>query len=179
MTVCNHTFSHNLQLVHATSDLVDAEVRSGADALQRVTGQAPRFFRAPGGSLSQRIEYDANGLGEQVLAWDVDPSDYRRPGPPGIVARVVSQVHPGSIILLHDGGGDRSQTLAALPVIIAKLVASGYSFTTPDAIGPTPLGPPAPALVAGRAAPSPEPGVRLVPFTLPSPLDDRRGQPGR
>ena len=136
MTLCNHTFNHNMQLANAPADLVEAEIQSGADAIKRVTGQAPRFYRAPGGFLSPLIEDNANRLGEQVLGWNVDPSDYRRPGPPGIVDRVMVQVRSGSIILLHDGGGDRSQTLAALPVIISRLLAAGYRFTTPDAIGP-------------------------------------------
>jgi peptidoglycan/xylan/chitin deacetylase (PgdA/CDA1 family) len=57
---------------------------------------------------------------------------------------VMAQVRPGAIILLHDGGGDRTQTLSALPEIIARLKAQGYSFTTPDAISPNPTGTPSP-----------------------------------
>lgn len=144
MTLCNHSLSHNEHLGRAGPDVVDAELSAGANALSRVIGQQVTFYRPPGGSLSPLVEDVANRLGEQVLGWNVDPSDYRRPPAAKIVDTVMSQVRPGSIILLHDGGGDRSQTLAALPMIIDNLKAQGYTFTTPGAVSPTPLGAPAP-----------------------------------
>jgi peptidoglycan/xylan/chitin deacetylase (PgdA/CDA1 family) len=60
--------------------------------------------------------------------WDVDPSDYLGPGATVIVDRVLSALHPGAIIGLHDGGGDRSQTVAALPAIISGIRAAGYTL---------------------------------------------------
>jgi peptidoglycan-N-acetylglucosamine deacetylase len=143
-TLCNHTQNHNEHLDKASPAVVDAEIQGGANALARVVGQAPTLYRPPGGTLSALIEDDANRAGEQVMGWNVDPSDYKRPATAKIIATVMAQVRPGSIILLHDGGGDRSHTLAALPQIIAKLKAQGYGFTTPDAVSPTPLGTPAP-----------------------------------
>jgi peptidoglycan/xylan/chitin deacetylase (PgdA/CDA1 family) len=62
--------------------------------------------------------------------WNVDPSDYAQPGTATIVHRVLSQVQPGSIIISHDGGGPRGETLAALPAIIDTLRGRGYSFAT-------------------------------------------------
>ena len=63
-----------------------------------------------------------------MALWDVDPQDWRRPGSAAIAAHVVSRARPGGTVLLHDGGGDRSQTLAALGEILATLSARGYSF---------------------------------------------------
>jgi peptidoglycan/xylan/chitin deacetylase (PgdA/CDA1 family) len=66
----------------------------------------------------------------QTITWDVDPTDWSNPGSNTVYSRVVEAVQPGSIILMHDGGGDRSGTLAALPGIIATLRARGYGFAT-------------------------------------------------
>ena len=68
-----------------------------------------------------------------TVGWNVDPSDYTQPGTGAIVARVLAQVRPGSIIISHDGGGPRGQTLAAYPRIIATLHRRGYRVVTiPD-----------------------------------------------
>jgi peptidoglycan/xylan/chitin deacetylase (PgdA/CDA1 family) len=66
----------------------------------------------------------------QTITWDVDPADWSTPGSAAVYSRVVDAAQPGSIILMHDGGGDRSGTLAALPLIIDTLRARGYSFAT-------------------------------------------------
>ena len=142
MTICNHTQNHDEHLDRAPAPVVEAEVQGGLDALLKVLGKAPTLYRPPGGALNTTIEDVANSKGEQVIGWAVDPSDYKKPGTPAIVARVMGQVKPGSIILMHDGGGDRSQTLAALPIIIDQLKAQGYTFVTPDTVTPIPLGAP-------------------------------------
>jgi peptidoglycan/xylan/chitin deacetylase (PgdA/CDA1 family) len=144
MTLCNHTQNHNEHLDKSSPAVAEAEIQGGADALRSVLDQAPSFYRPPGGALSPLVEDGANRAGEQVLGWSVDPHDYKRPGTGKIIATVMAQVRPGAIILLHDGGGERSQTLAALPQIIARLEAQGYTFTTPDAVTPTLVGAPAP-----------------------------------
>jgi peptidoglycan-N-acetylglucosamine deacetylase len=65
-----------------------------------------------------------------MVLWSVDPSDWRRPGTRAIVQRVLSAARPGAIVELHDGGGDRSQTLAALPAIVKGLVRRRYHLVT-------------------------------------------------
>jgi peptidoglycan-N-acetylglucosamine deacetylase len=156
MTVCNHTVNHNQHLDRAKPEVVQAEIQGGANDLVQVLGTAPKLYRPPGGALSTLIEDDAIQQGQQVMGWNVDPSDYKKPGTDKIIATVMAQVRPGSIILLHDGGGDRSQTLAALPQTIATLTAQGYSFTTPDAISPT--------LPGAPVAPPPLPGEPELPL---------------
>lgn len=177
MTLCNHTLNHNEHLDRAPVDLIKAELQGGLDQQVRLIGKAPVLYRPPGGALSPAVEDVAASLGEQVIGWSVDPGDYKKPGVPAIIGRVMAQVKPGAIILLHDGGGDRSQTLAALPAIIDQLKAQGYSFVTPDTVPPVPLGaasPPPPNTTpdttplgpegeATTVAPAPEPPTTPAP----------------
>lgn len=107
-----------------------AELRTQAAKLRSLGAPFPRLFRPPFG------EYDANTLKllrrERMLMvlWTVETGDYEVPGEEAIVQRVLEEVHPGAIILLHDGGGDRSETVAALPRIVRELRDRGYRFVT-------------------------------------------------
>ena len=73
----------------------------------------------------------ARAGGMRVLTWNVDSNDYLKLAPEKLVANVMGAVKPGSVILLHDGGGDRAGTVAALRPLIRALKAQGYSFATP------------------------------------------------
>jgi peptidoglycan/xylan/chitin deacetylase (PgdA/CDA1 family) len=97
-------------------------------------------FRPPYGDEDAAVVAAALAQRMSTIVWDVDPSDYARPGTATIVARVLGAVRNGSIVLMHDGGGDRSETLAAVPEIIAALRARGYAFATvPELLGYTTL----------------------------------------
>ena len=90
--------------------------------------------------MSAPLISEARGMGMNTIEWDVDPTDWSTPGTDAIYSRVVSQTKPGSIILMHDGGGPRGQTLAALPRIIHTLRGRGYKFATvPDLLGLQPV----------------------------------------
>jgi peptidoglycan/xylan/chitin deacetylase (PgdA/CDA1 family) len=65
-----------------------------------------------------------------MVLWSVNPEDYYRPGTQAIVARVLAAVRPGSIVLMHDGGGDRTQTVAAVPKIVRMLRRRHYKLVT-------------------------------------------------
>jgi len=143
MTVCNHTLNHDEGLDRRSLSVIRRELQGGIDPQVAVLGRAPTLYRPPGGTLSPAIIDVAEHDGEQVIAWDLDSIDYRKPPPTVLVRRVLAEVRPGSIVLMHDGGGDRSRTLAALPAIIAGLRAQGYAFTTPDAVPPVATGAPA------------------------------------
>ena len=71
-----------------------------------------------------------NSMGLTTVMWNVDPRDWSRPSANVIINRVLYQAGRGSIILMHDGGGDRSQTVAALPYIIENLRSQGFKFVT-------------------------------------------------
>jgi peptidoglycan/xylan/chitin deacetylase (PgdA/CDA1 family) len=67
---------------------------------------------------------------ERILDYSIDPSDYLKPPPSVIIGRTLSKLTRGAVVVLHDGGGDRSHTVAMLKTLIDTLKAQGYSFTT-------------------------------------------------
>ncbi len=103
------------------------------DASQAIMAQgapAPRLFRPPYGAFNHKTLAMLKRQGLLMVMWSVDTSDYARPGVPRIVSAALNGAHPGGIILLHDGGGDRSETVQALPQIIQGLRQRGYSMVT-------------------------------------------------
>ena len=102
--------------------------------IRRVTGFTPCLFRPPGGSTGADLVARVRALGMTSVLWSADPFDWRLPGTSSIVGRVLAQTGPGGIILDHDGGGPRTQTLAAARPIITALRARGYTFVTVSAL---------------------------------------------
>lgn len=135
--ICNHTESHP-RLNRLTPNQVEAQFAPVSQLIRDTVGLAPAFVRAPYGELNGDTVAVAHKLGLRVLGWSVDPSDYLKPPADRLVERVVGGVKPGSVVLMHDGGEgqDRSQTVAALPVIIEQLRAQGYSFAVPPTAPP-------------------------------------------
>ncbi|MFJ9697319.1 polysaccharide deacetylase family protein [Kitasatospora sp. NPDC101183] len=126
-SVQNHSWSHpDLRRLSASS--VNSQVTKTDRAIRAQTGRTPSCLRPPYGGVNASVRSRAAALGKQVVLWSVDPQDWARPGAGAIESRVLRNVRPGSVILMHDGGGDRSQTVAALPTIISTLKARGYSF---------------------------------------------------
>jgi peptidoglycan/xylan/chitin deacetylase (PgdA/CDA1 family) len=103
------------------------------DQLARVEllgGQRPTLFRPPYGSFDATTMLELRSLHLLMILWSVDAGDYLRPGVHQIVRHVLAGARPGAIVLLHDAGGDRSQTIAALPRIISRLRARGFRLVT-------------------------------------------------
>jgi peptidoglycan-N-acetylglucosamine deacetylase len=98
--------------------------------IERATGFTPCLFRPPGGAFDSATLAAAREAQLKTIIWDVDPTDWSRPGSSAIFTRVVGAIHPGAIVIMHDGGGNRSETVAALPQIINDLRHRGYSFDT-------------------------------------------------
>src|SRR5450755_66766 len=88
------------------------------------------LFRPPYGFINTTVKNISTQLGLTPIMWNVDPSDWRLPGTDVIVQRVLANTGNGSVILMHDGGGNRSQTVQALPQIIAGLQQRGFRFVT-------------------------------------------------
>jgi peptidoglycan/xylan/chitin deacetylase (PgdA/CDA1 family) len=130
-TVCDHTVDHDTSLDRASHERVAFEVGRGADMVEAAAGVRPLFYRPPAGILSPDVIATAHARGLRVLTWSLDPSDYLMPPPPVLLARILSQVRPGAVILLHDGGGFRANTVAILTPLIDSLEAQGYRFRTP------------------------------------------------
>jgi peptidoglycan/xylan/chitin deacetylase (PgdA/CDA1 family) len=124
----DHSFSHPDLALHGVD--VHAQLLHTIDAMRAQTGYTPCVFRPPYGSYDRSVVRTARSLGLATVLWNVDPSDYTQPGTVAIERRVLAQVRPGSIIISHDGGGPRSQTLAAYPAIIEALRRRGYGIVT-------------------------------------------------
>ena len=90
----------------------------------------PRLFRPPYGLYDQTTLRILRSLRLLTILWTVDTDDYLQPGVDRIVNTALSGSRPGAIILMHDAGGTRTQTVAALPQIIAGLRARGYKLVT-------------------------------------------------
>ncbi|SEG94526.1 Peptidoglycan/xylan/chitin deacetylase, PgdA/CDA1 family [Thermomonospora echinospora] len=126
-SIQNHTWSHP-DLRQVSWKTFTSQVGRTDRVIRAQTGYTPRCLRPPYGSVDSKVRSRAGSLGKTVKLWTVDPRDWSRPGSSVIARRVLDNVRPGSIILLHDGGGDRSQTVAALPTILRTLKARGYTF---------------------------------------------------
>lgn len=119
----DHTMDH--------VELPGYEQMAGAAArIEAYTHFRPCLFRPPGGAVDAGVIATAGSLGMRTVTWDVDPRDWSNPGAGAIYANVVGHVRPGSIVVMHDGGGPRGETVAALPRIIDALRGRGYRFAT-------------------------------------------------
>jgi len=107
-----------------------AQIAGAGARIRAYTHFKPCLFRPPGGGVNSSVVSTAGSLGMRTINWDVDPRDWSLPGTEAIYSNIVSHAQSGSIILMHDGGGPRSETLAALPRIIDTLRARGFGFTT-------------------------------------------------
>jgi cellulose synthase/poly-beta-1,6-N-acetylglucosamine synthase-like glycosyltransferase/peptidoglycan/xylan/chitin deacetylase (PgdA/CDA1 family)/spore germination protein YaaH len=136
----NHTFTHP-NLGEFPDVLVKLEINANQRLIEALTGRSMRLFRAPYMGDTDPTTSDeivpieiAQSMGSTSVGVSVDPDDWERPSASQIVQRVIDQVNDpnpelkGNIILLHDSGGDRSATVAALPELIDRLRAQGYSF---------------------------------------------------
>lgn len=127
-TLCNHTMHHPLRIARLSPSQIATEILDAHKLIADATGVAPAFFRSPGGSWSPSI-LDAAAQGGMVpIDWDVDPRDWSRPGVDHIT-RTMLNCRAGDILLCHDGGGDRSETLRALGTVIPALKKRGLAFS--------------------------------------------------
>jgi peptidoglycan/xylan/chitin deacetylase (PgdA/CDA1 family) len=124
----NHSFSH--ALLSGGGPVAASELRRTQQAITQATGFTPCLFRPPYGGTSAALVAAAAQQHLTSVLWDVDPYDWKSPGAGAITATILRQAHAGSIVLSHDGGGPRGQTLAALPAVIHELKRRGYRFVT-------------------------------------------------
>ena len=125
--LANHTWSHPISLAGKGHHDVKTEIAKAQNKIYDTTGYAPKLFRSPGGAWSPTVMQEAAHAGLVPLDWSDDPRDWSRPGVAAIKSRLLA-ARPGQILLCHDGGGDRSQTYAALNTVLPALTARGYRF---------------------------------------------------
>ena len=134
----SHTWDHasgsgqGVNLTFMTADEQRDEVTKGFSAIEDVLGTSvPHVLRAPGGNYYGSLVENLKDLVDVEVGWNVDTEDWRRPGADKIAEAIMS-AQPGNVVLMHDGGGDRSQTVEALKIALPKLKAESYSFVTID-----------------------------------------------
>ncbi len=127
-----HTWRH-ARLTRLTAAQIRADISRCAAVLAPIIGAGgprPRWVRPPYGAINSSVRRTLQEMGYRVAMWSVDPDDWRRPGAEAIYRRVMARVRDGSIVLMHDGGGNRSQTVAALARIVPELQSRGYRLVT-------------------------------------------------
>jgi len=126
----NHTWHH---WRHPMSEFTAAsEIKDTAAFIYETTGVKTSLFRPPNGFLHNGLADYARKQKDVVVLWSIDSGDWhrRRVSVEGLVNKVLKEAKPGAIVLMHDGGGDRSKTVLALPQIIGQLTQLGYQFVT-------------------------------------------------
>ncbi|MDZ7959374.1 MAG: polysaccharide deacetylase family protein [Aulosira sp. DedQUE10] len=127
-TVANHTWHHWYHFMNPQTAAY--EIDHTTDIIFQTTGVKTNMFRPPGGMMHNGVAAYAKNSKYALIMWSSDSMDYSRPSVPRLINNVFREAKPGGIVLMHDGGGNRSQTVEALPTIIANFRKQGYSFVT-------------------------------------------------
>ena len=138
MEIGNHSETHPLNLGRLSAAGVANQMNQAQNDIFHASGQTPRFFRPPGGNTTPAMYPVLASLHLGWVQWDIDTDDWQQPAAATIVTRVMRAVRPGAVVLMHDGGGNRSHTVQALPTIIKQLKAMGYSFVTVSQLSSVP-----------------------------------------
>jgi peptidoglycan-N-acetylglucosamine deacetylase len=126
-SVCNHSMTHPEPFATLSPAQITDEIASCTTAIHQATTTVPKLFRSPGGDWSPAVFETTAQRGLTPIDWDVDPRDWARPGTALIAARLL-KAKPGEILLCHDGGGNRSETVRALQEVLPILRGRGLDF---------------------------------------------------
>jgi peptidoglycan/xylan/chitin deacetylase (PgdA/CDA1 family) len=125
--IASHSWSHP-NLGKMSDDAVRRELRRTDDAIKEATGRRPALMRPPYGSITARQKrWIHDEFGYDIVLWDVDPLDWKRPGASVVCNRIVKETRPGSIVLSHD---IHPGTIDAMPATLSQLEAKGFDFVT-------------------------------------------------
>lgn len=127
--LANHTYSHQFK---SSEIKLQDELKKTNDIIYDITGFAPTLFRPVGGMYTDNIINTAYKSGYKVViwSWHLDTLDWKNPGVSKISKKVLDGASPGDVVLFHDGGGNRAQTVKALEQILPELQKRGYKFVT-------------------------------------------------
>lgn len=124
----NHTWHHWYHFMNQQAAAY--EIDHTTDLIYKTTGVKTNLFRPPGGMMHNGVAAYARNRKYAVVMWSSDSTDYSQPAVPKLINNVFRLAKPGGIVLMHDGGGNRSRTVQALPEIITRFRKQGYSFVT-------------------------------------------------
>jgi peptidoglycan/xylan/chitin deacetylase (PgdA/CDA1 family) len=131
--IANHTYTH-VALNTVNHEVFTQELTRTKDIMLATAGdlltpdRAIRYMRPPYGDIDDNTSVYAAELGYAMVLWDIDPKDWSEPGTSIIADHILQNVKPGDIVLMHDGGGDRSQSVAALGIVLQALSPQGYHY---------------------------------------------------
>ena len=164
----NHSWSHP-NFGKMSDESIRRQLRQTDDAIKSATGKRPTLMRPPYGSITTRQKrWIHDEFGYNVILWDVDPNDWKRPGPAVVRARILKETRPGSIVLSHD---IHPGTIEAMPSTFDELEAKGFKFVTVSEL--------IRMATAGPSHPSPQPsGVPASTTRSPSPTPSPASSPG-
>ncbi|OQQ19469.1 oligosaccharide deacetylase [Streptomyces sp. M41(2017)] len=128
--VGNHTWTHPL-LTSLSRSRIRSEIERTSKVIKNAYGESPAWFRAPYGAWNRATFQIQADLGMEPLAWTIDTNDWATPGVRSIVGTVEKEAAPGVVVLSHDAGGNRSQSVQALREYLPHLLDSGYHLTVP------------------------------------------------
>ncbi len=128
--VLNHSWSHP-RLSEVTNNQFIDEIKKTEKALSRLIGPRPLLMRPPHGDVNRNIFHQLKNLGYKIVMWSLDTMDWKAKESSAISDKVLSEIHPGAIVLMHSQG-DKMLTANSLPVMIKGLKAKGYRFATVD-----------------------------------------------
>src|SRR5947209_18545253 len=146
----NHSWSHP-DLAKMSDDAVRSQIKRTEDAITGAIGSRPVLLRPPYGSITTRQKHFIHDdLGYEIILWDVDPLDWKEPGPNIVSSRILKETRPGSIVLSHD---IHAQTIQAMPATLTELEVKGFKFVTVSELLKlrTPVPPPTPKPVGTPA----------------------------
>ncbi|MEW1723590.1 polysaccharide deacetylase family protein [Streptomyces sp. NPDC093109] len=130
--LCDHSVSHDTGMDHKPESYQKDQILKAARQIEKASGGVkPLYYRAPGGAFTPYSRQIAAAAGMRPVGWNVDSKDFEEPGTAAILRTVRSQLGNGPTVLFHDGGGDRSQTAAALRELLPWLREKGYTFSFP------------------------------------------------
>ena len=156
--IANHSWSHP-NFGKMSDEGVRHQLQQTDDAIKNATGKRPRLLRPPYGSITAREKrWIHDEFGYDIILWDVDPYDWKRPGPAVVRSRILKETRPGSIVLSHD---IHPGTIDAMPSTFDELEAKGFKFVTVSEL--IRMATPRPS------HPSPQPGGNVSPSTNGSP----------
>ncbi|MEY2500050.1 MAG: peptidoglycan-N-acetylglucosamine deacetylase [Verrucomicrobiota bacterium] len=168
--IANHSWSHP-NLGKMSDEAVRRELQKTDDAIAAAIGKRPTLLRPPYGSITaHQKKWIHEEFGYRIIIWDVDPLDWKRPGPSVVTARILKETKAGSIVLAHD---IHPPTIEAMPATFDQLMKKGFkSVTVTELLGmATPIPPkptPSPSVARAIAVPSPTPSAAPpVPTTTP------------